>query len=163
MSTEICKKTPIGDIRDVVPDTDSCPRSSEFSEPESTYSNTENQKSEKQKLVVTYEDKILQKMKNLAAKNNTIRKLNHARYFSIKKIPGPANVCSKKERRSHSRTQNTEAKNSTFNSSNKKMLIDPFNSNLPHPENVHITTRRAISSNMGKIFDPIGLLTPVTL
>ena len=43
------------------------------------------------------------------------------------------------------------------------MLIDSVNSNLPHPENVHITTRRAISSNMGKIFDPIGLLTPVTL
>ena len=43
------------------------------------------------------------------------------------------------------------------------MLIDSVNSNLPHPENVHITTRRAISSDMGKIFDPIGLLTPVTL
>ena len=43
------------------------------------------------------------------------------------------------------------------------MLIDSINSNLPHPENIHITTRRAISSNMGKIFDPIGLLTPVTL
>ena len=42
------------------------------------------------------------------------------------------------------------------------MLIDSVNSNLPHPENVFITTRRAISSNMGKIFDPIGLLTPVT-
>ena len=43
------------------------------------------------------------------------------------------------------------------------MLIDSVNRNLPHPENVHITTRRAISSNMGKIFDPIGLLTPVAL
>ena len=43
------------------------------------------------------------------------------------------------------------------------MLIDSVNNNLPHPENIHITTRRAISSNMGKIFDPIGLLTPVTL
>ena len=43
------------------------------------------------------------------------------------------------------------------------MLIDSVNSNLPHPENIHITIRRAISSNMGKIFDPIGLLTPVTL
>ena len=59
--------------------------------------------------------------------------------------------------------QNKEAKKSTFTSSNKKMLIDSVNSKLPHPENVNITTRRAISSNMGKIFDPIGLLTPVTL
>ena len=44
------QKTPIGDIRDVVPDTDSCPNSSELSEPENNYSNTENQKSEKQKI-----------------------------------------------------------------------------------------------------------------
>ena len=43
------------------------------------------------------------------------------------------------------------------------MLIDSVNSKLPHPENVHITTKRAISSNMGKIFDPVGLLTSVTL
>ena len=43
------------------------------------------------------------------------------------------------------------------------MLIDSVNSNLPHPENVHITTSREISSSMGKIFDPIGLLTPLTL
>ena len=43
------QKTPIGDIRDVVPDTDSCPKSSELSEPENNYSNTENPKSEKQK------------------------------------------------------------------------------------------------------------------
>ena len=44
-------------------------------------------------------------MKNLVAKNNTIRELNHARYFLIKEIPGPTNVCSTKERQSHSRTQ----------------------------------------------------------
>ena len=43
------------------------------------------------------------------------------------------------------------------------MLIGSVNSKLPHPENGHITTRRAISSNMGKIFDPICLLTPVML
>ena len=43
------------------------------------------------------------------------------------------------------------------------MLIDSVNSNLSHPENVHITTRREKSSNMGKIFDSVGLLTPVTL
>ena len=99
-------------------------------------------------------------MKNLVAKNNYIQKLKHARFFSIKKIPCPTNICSTKERRSRSRTkktgQNKEAKKSTFTSSNKKMF-------LPHPENVNITTRRAISSNMGKIFDPIGLLTPVAL
>ena len=41
-------------------------------------------------------------------------------------------------------------------------MIDSVNSNLPHRENVYIATIRAISSNMGKIFDPIGLLTPVT-
>ena len=43
------------------------------------------------------------------------------------------------------------------------MLIDSVNSNLPHPESLHITTRRAISSNTGKVFDPIGFLTSVTL
>ena len=43
------------------------------------------------------------------------------------------------------------------------MLIDSVNSNLPLPENVQITNRRAISSNIGKIFDPIGLLTPEKL
>ena len=59
--------------------------------------------------------------------------------------------------------QNKEAKKSTLLHLTKKMLIDSVNSNFPHPVNVHITTRRAISSNMGKIFDPIGLLTPVTL
>ena len=55
------QKTPIGDFRDVVSDTDSCPKSSELSEPENNYSNTENQKTEKQKLVVTFEDKIFAK------------------------------------------------------------------------------------------------------
>ena len=44
-------------------------------------------------------------MKNLVAENNTIQKLYHARYYSIKDIPGPTNVCSTKERRRHSRTQ----------------------------------------------------------
>ena len=105
-------------------------------------------------------------MKNLVAKNNTIQKLNHARYFSIKKIPGPTNVCSTQERRSRSRTKKLvkikKLKNQRLLHLTKKMLIDSV-MNLPHPENVHITTRNAISSNMGKIFDPIGLLTPVTL
>ena len=59
--------------------------------------------------------------------------------------------------------QNKEAKKSTFTSSNKKNVDNSVNSNLPHPGIVHIITRKAISSNMDKIFDPIGLLTPVTL
>ena len=42
------------------------------------------------------------------------------------------------------------------------MFIDSVNSNLPHLENVHLTTRRAIYSNMGKVFEPIDLLAPVT-
>ena len=57
--------------------------------------------------------------------------------------------------------QNEEAKKSTFTLSDKKTLTDSVNSNLRHPESVYITTRGAISSNMGKVFDPIGLLTPV--
>ena len=44
------QKKPIGNIRDVVPVTDCCPKSSELSEPEKNYSNTKNQKCEKQKL-----------------------------------------------------------------------------------------------------------------
>ena len=54
------QKRPIGDIRDVVSDTDSCPKSSELSEPENNCSSTENQTSDKQKLV-TFEDKIFTK------------------------------------------------------------------------------------------------------
>ena len=58
------QRKPISDIRDVVPDTDSCPESSEFFEffePESNYSNTVNQKSGKRKLVVKFENKIFPK------------------------------------------------------------------------------------------------------
>ena len=49
--TEVNKnlqKMTIGDIRDVVPDIDSCPKSSELSKPENDYSNTENQTYKKQ-------------------------------------------------------------------------------------------------------------------
>ena len=147
--------------------TDSCPKSSELSEPENNYSNTENQKTEKQKLVVTFEDKIF-------AKNE---KFGSEKQYHSKTGPCPI-LFGQKDSRSNKRMfdkrspkpqpnqktgRNKEGKKSTFTSSNKRMLIDSVNSNLPHPENVHITTRRAISSNMGKIFDPIGLLTPVTL
>ena len=62
------QKTPIGDFRDVVSDTDSCPKSSELSETENNYSNTENQRTEKQTLVVTFEDKIFAKNEKFGEK-----------------------------------------------------------------------------------------------
>ena len=55
------QRTPIIDIRDVVPDTDSCPESSELFEPQINYSNTVNQKSEKRKVVLKFENKMFPK------------------------------------------------------------------------------------------------------
>ena len=124
---------------------------------------TQNQKSEKQKLVFTFEDKIFTNEKFGSEKqyhsktepcpilfHQTDSQSNKRMFDKITPQPNPKTG------------QNKEAKKSNFTSSNKKMLTDSVNSNLPHPEHVHITTRGAISSNMGKIFDPIGL-TPVRL
>ena len=109
--------------------------------------------------------KFSQKKKNLVAKNYTIQKLKHTQSFSVKETPGLTNMFYKRTLKSQPNpktVQNKEAEKLTFISS-KKMLIDSVHINLPHHENVHITTRRALSSNIGKVFDPIGLLTPVTL
>ena len=161
------QKTPIGDIRDVASDTDSCPKSSELSEPENNYSNTENQKTEKQKLVVTFGDKIFAKNEKFGSEKQHHSKTEPCpKLFDQKDSRSNKPMFDKrtpKPQPNQKTGQNKEGKKSTFTSSNNRMLIDSVNSNLPYPENVHITTRRAISSNMGKIFDPIGLLTPVTL
>ena len=62
------QKTPIGVIRGVFSVIDSCPKPSKFSEPENNYSNIENQKSEKQKLAVKFEDKIFTKNEKFGVK-----------------------------------------------------------------------------------------------
>ena len=99
VSTKICKKSPLA-ISEMLSQTLIAARSQHLKITTQTQK-TKKPKNKNQRSRLRI--KFSQKMKNLVVKNKTIQKLNHARYFSIKKFPGPTNVCSTKERRSRSR------------------------------------------------------------
>ena len=103
-STKICKKRPLA-TSEMLSQTLIAARSHPSFQNLKMTTQTQRTKNPKNKLLVTFEDRNFTKNENLVAKNNTIRKLNQARYFSVKKIPGPTIVCSTKERQSHHRTQ----------------------------------------------------------
>ena len=135
MSTKICKKRPLA-ISEMLSQTLIAARSHpSFQNLKITTQTQETKKTEKQKLVVTFEDKIFAKSE----------KFGSEKQYHSKTEPCPI-LFDQKDSRSSKRMfdkrtprpqpnqktgQTKEGKKSTFTSSNKRMLIDSVNSNLP--------------------------------
>ena len=153
MSTEICKNRPLVTSEMSAQSLIAARSYPSFQNLKKT-TQTENKKSEKEKFV-KFEDEIFTNKKFSSIKRYHSKTEPCPMLWGLKNIRDPTNICSTKEGRTQKLVKIKKLKT-------KKMLMDSVNSNLPHPENVHITTR-TLSSKMGEVFDPIGLLAPVTL